>query len=113
MNWACRNKARATVFTLMNSGGKHNVQNSRHTLSSFRAGNARCFSGILRANWNFHSHRPATVAGLRTTHLPRRWVHLDTRLLGLRPRRLLLGARYVGTCTSTRIPLDSAMVGME
>jgi hypothetical protein len=56
---------------------------------------------------------PAGSAGIRAAALSRRRLHLDSRLLGLGRRQLLLGTRRVGTSAGNRFALDSSVVGLE
>ena len=56
----------------------------------------------------------AGSAGLRTTDLPRRELHLDPRLLelGLKLRRLLLGSWDLGAGAGGRFFVDSGLLGL-
>ena len=52
------------------------------------------------------------VAGLRPAALPRGGLYLDTWILGLGRRRLLLGAGNVGAGSGSRFPLDPGVLGL-
>src|SRR5437762_11689389 len=47
---------------------------------------------------------------LRSAHLSRRWIYLDTRVLGLGWLRLLLGPRDLGFGSTARPLLDSRLL---
>ena len=66
------------------------------------AGKCRCF---------YHS-RAAGDSGVHATDLSGSQLHLDTRLLGVGRRRLLLGAGHVGGCSSSRAAVDSGLLGL-
>src|SRR5271165_3473313 len=70
--------------------------------------------GFIRASPRLGFVWSARAARLRTASLPRRWLYLDARLLGLerRRRRLLLGTRHMGTGAGSRLPLDPTVLGM-
>src|SRR5450755_2121009 len=70
--------------------------------------------GSVCANWHIHQLCPSRIARLRAASLPRRWLSLDTRVLGLRwrHRRLLLGAGDVGDGSGGRFSLDSSLLGL-
>ena len=55
---------------------------------------------------------PTRAARLRAAALPRRRLYLDARLLGLRPRGLLLGARDLVLTPLRRPALDARLLGM-
>src|SRR4029077_20304455 len=69
-------------------------------------------SFLFRGGSDFREHRPARAARLRAAALPRRRLHLDARLLGLPPRRLLLGSRHMGDTTDRGCALDTRLLGM-
>ena len=57
-------------------------------------------------------HRSSAHPGLRAAHRPRLRIHLDSRLLGLRRRRLLLGRRRLGLSALRRRALDARLLGL-
>jgi hypothetical protein len=61
---------------------------------------------------DFGPHRASALACLRAADLPRAWLHLDSRVLGLgRRRRLLLGAGNVGDSARWNV-VDAGVLGM-
>src|SRR5271165_2226692 len=58
------------------------------------------------------SRRTSCFAGVRATPLPRRWVPLDARLLGLRPGWLLLGSWGLGEAATCGRSLDAGLLGL-
>jgi len=54
----------------------------------------------------------ASAARLCAAALSRRRLYLDTWLLGLRPRRLLLGARNLGPAAGSGLPVDPRLLGL-
>jgi len=61
------------------------------------AGDARSIASFLGTDWSSDHHRSSRSPGVRTATLSRSRLHLDTWLVGVRSRRLLLGGRDVGT----------------
>src|ERR1700734_1389919 len=55
----------------------------------------------------------AAVAGLRPTALPRRRLFVDSGLLVLGRRRVLLGSRDLGAAAASRRALDSRLLGVR
>src|SRR5882724_8255520 len=60
---------------------------------------------------NLRSDRSSGFACVRPAHLPWTWLHLGSRLLGLRPGRLFLGSGHVGGTARSRSALDSGVLG--
>ena len=83
-----------------------------YSLNVIRTPDAGYTSRIVSANHPFDRDRSAAASGLRAGHLSFRWLYLDSRILGLRPGRILLGARYVGNGAGARSPLDPWLLGM-
>src|SRR5262249_61019685 len=59
-----------------------------------------------------HPPRSPRFAGLPPTADPGSRLHLDARLLGLRRRRLLLGAWHLGRAADGRLSLDPGLLGL-
>src|SRR5690348_13328651 len=77
----------------------------------FDAGAASC---VARASqrWRCCTHRPACAACIRAAHLPRSGLSLDTWLLGIRTRWILLGAGNLGDGARGWFSLDAWLLGM-
>src|SRR5882724_9034412 len=60
----------------------------------------------------FRPNRASRAAGVRATGLPRSWLYLDARILGLWRRRLLLGAWNMGDGAAGWLPLDARLLGL-
>src|SRR5262249_17870795 len=56
--------------------------------------------------------RAAGPSGVRTAAMPRRWLPLDARLLGVGRWQLLLGPRHLGRATAARLPVDAWILGL-
>ena len=56
-------------------------------------------SELMGSGFCFSCRWSSSIAGVRTADKPGTRLHLDTWLLGVEPRWILLGARNVGTCT--------------
>src|ERR1700687_955135 len=91
----------------------HNAYRLPHPFAAVRTFTAGYVGGIVRANRHIDQLRPARTTGLRAAPLSRRWLSLDTRILGLCRRRLLLGAGYVGDGSGRLFPVDSSLLGLE
>src|SRR5260370_9719327 len=75
------------------------------------SGNASGFQGADRGR-HFGSNGASGAAGVRPAGLPRPWLYLDARILGLWRRRLLLGAGNVGSGAAGWLPLDAGLLGI-
>src|ERR1700746_3365138 len=85
-----------------------------HSLGDVRNLTTRFLSRIVWAGsgGDFGTYWASCSACLRAANLPRSWLHLDARILGLGRRRwLLLGSRNVGGSTSWNA-VDSRLLGM-
>src|SRR5580658_8980244 len=83
-----------------------------HSSFSTRNRDVISFFRFFRANWCSDHHRSSGAACLRAAGLPRRWLHLDARILGLGRRRLLLGAGHVDRSPGSRFLLDAGVLGL-
>ena len=93
-------------------GGNANAHDPFGSLAAISSPDLGSANQIVCERYPFNYNRSAAAAGLRATPLPRRRLHLDTRLLGLRGLRVLLGARHVGVSARTRFALDSGLLGL-
>jgi len=77
--------------------------------------NAACRTRrILCADFyrHFHHNRSTNITRVCATALPGSKLHLDTWLLGMGTRRLLLGAWDLGISSSTWLLMDTWLLGL-
>ena len=70
------------------------------------------FGASAPGHRRFHHGGAAGDSGVHATDLSGSQLHLDTGLLGVGRRRLLLGARHVGGCSSSGTAVDSGLLGL-
>src|SRR3984957_6678675 len=70
------------------------------------------FGASTRGHRRFDHGGAAGDPGLHATYLSGAQLHLDTGLLGVGTRRLLLGARHGGDCPSGGGAVDSGVLGL-
>src|SRR3954467_11724500 len=93
---------------------KENYAN--HALGSlfrFGACGVGDFSFIFCGRFRVREYCASGAAGLYAASVPGRWIHLDSRLLGLRIGWILLGARHLGGRTRAWLALDPWLLGLE
>src|SRR5260370_6248828 len=103
-------KATAGKRRMISGKRKHNAYSTFHSFAVVRTRNAGHVGGIVRANRRIDYNRAACAARLRAARLPRRGLPVDTGVLGLCGRRLLLGAGHVGDRSGSRSALDSRLL---
>ena len=107
-------------FRPIQSGSWLNATEVPHAIPYFQTLTCRARArhapgrGLRRSiHWGIRRCLTATPADLCPTPVSGRRLHVDTRLLGLGTRRILLGAWNLGTAAPNRIAVDPGVLGLD